>query len=127
MIDILDEIPGIGRQVAQVIIAEIGLDMSRFPTAGHLVSWAKLCPRTIQSGAKTSAGKVWGTFLLVLVLVAAGGGVIGATAFGGDLTLAMKALVSGASMNPARWFARSWSQATSPTTGFTWSDRSLAG
>jgi transposase len=34
---------------AQVIIAEaIGLDMSRFPTAGHLVSWAKLCPRTIQ-------------------------------------------------------------------------------
>ena len=31
--------------------------MSRFPTAGHLVSWAKLCPRTIQSGAKTGAGK----------------------------------------------------------------------
>ena len=57
VIDILDEIPGIGRHVAQVIIAEIGLDMSRFPTAGHLVSWAKLCPRTIQSGAKTEAGK----------------------------------------------------------------------
>ena len=57
LIDILDEIPGIGRHVAQVIIAEIGLDMSRFPTAGHLVSWAKLCPRTIQSGAKTAAGK----------------------------------------------------------------------
>jgi transposase len=57
LIDILDEIPGIGRHVAQVIIAEIGLDMSRFPTAAHLVSWAKLCPRTIQSGAKTAAGK----------------------------------------------------------------------
>lgn len=57
VIDILDEIPGIGRHVAQVIIAEIGLDMSRFPTAAHLVSWAKLCPRTIQSGAKTTAGK----------------------------------------------------------------------
>ena len=57
LIDILDEIPGVGRHVAQVIIAEIGLDMSRFPTAGHLVSWAKLCPRTIQSGAKTAAGK----------------------------------------------------------------------
>lgn len=57
LIGILDEIPGIGRHVAQVIIAEIGLDMSRFPTAGHLVSWAKLCPRTIQSGAKTAAGK----------------------------------------------------------------------
>ncbi|CAN5589695.1 IS110 family transposase [soil metagenome] len=48
----LDEIPGIGVQAAQAIIAEIGLDMSQFPTAGHLVSWAKLSPRTIQSGAK---------------------------------------------------------------------------
>ena len=40
-----------------MIIAEIGLDMGRFPTTGHLVSWAKLCPRTIQSGAKSSAAK----------------------------------------------------------------------
>ena len=46
----LDEIPGIGAHAAQVILAEIGLDMSRFPTPAHLVSWAKLCPRTIQSG-----------------------------------------------------------------------------
>jgi transposase len=53
----LDEIPGISPLAAQIIIAEIGLDMSRFPTAGHLVSWAKLCPRTIQSGAKHRAGK----------------------------------------------------------------------
>ena len=35
---------------AQIILAEIGLDISQFPTAGHLVSWEKLCPRTIQSG-----------------------------------------------------------------------------
>jgi transposase len=55
--DIFDEIPGIGRHVAEVIIAEIGLDMSRFPTSGHLVSWAKLCPRTIQSGNRNSTGK----------------------------------------------------------------------
>jgi transposase len=53
----LDEIPGIAQHAAQVIIAEVGLDMSRFPTPGHLVSWAKLCPRTIQSGAKNRAGK----------------------------------------------------------------------
>ena len=53
----LDDIPGISRAVAQAIIAEIGLDMSRFPTPGHLVSWAKLTPRTIQSGAKTRHGK----------------------------------------------------------------------
>ena len=50
-IERLDEIPGIGPGTAQIILAEIGLDMSRFPTAAHLVSWAKLCPRTIQSGA----------------------------------------------------------------------------
>ena len=56
-VDRLDEIPGIGPNVAQVILAEIGLDMSRFPTAAHLVSWAKLCPRTIQSGLVTVAAR----------------------------------------------------------------------
>jgi transposase len=57
VLDRLAEIPGISRHAAQVIIAEIGLDMTRFPTAGHLVSWARLCPRTIQSGARTRPGK----------------------------------------------------------------------
>jgi transposase len=53
----LDEVPGISAHSAQIILAEIGLDMTRFPTPGHLVSWAKLCPRTIQSGAKNRSGK----------------------------------------------------------------------
>jgi transposase len=53
----LAEIPGISPEGAQLIIAEIGLGMSRFPTAAHLVSWAKLCPRTIQSGARHTTGK----------------------------------------------------------------------
>ena len=53
----LDEITGIGPEGAQAIIAEIGLDMSRFPTPGHLVSWAKLSPRTIQSGASSRSGR----------------------------------------------------------------------
>ena len=53
----LDEIPGISTCGAQIILAEIGLDMSVFPTAAHLVSWAKLSPRTIQSGAKNRSGK----------------------------------------------------------------------
>jgi transposase len=53
----LDEITGIGPDGAHAIIAEIGLDMSRFPTAGHLVSWAKLSPRTIQSGPRSRGGK----------------------------------------------------------------------
>ena len=48
----LDEIPGIGPIAAAVIIAEIGIDMTRFPTAGHLCSWAKFAP-----GIKSSAGK----------------------------------------------------------------------
>jgi transposase len=51
----LDEVPGIGVKAAQVIIAEVGLDMGQFPTAAHLVSWARLSPRTIQSGATGKA------------------------------------------------------------------------
>ena len=53
----LDEIPGIAERAAQIIIAEIGLDMGRFPTPAHLVSWARLSPQTIQSGPKVKAGK----------------------------------------------------------------------
>lgn len=53
----LAEIPGIGRAGAQSILAEIGLAMTQFPTAAHLVSWAKLCPRTVQSGPVTRGGK----------------------------------------------------------------------
>ena len=51
----LDEIPGIGRSAAAIIIAEIGVDMTRFPTSGHLASWAKFAP-----GINASAGKETG-------------------------------------------------------------------
>jgi transposase len=51
------EIPGLSPMLARAIIAAIGLDMSRFPTAGHLVSWAGLCPSARQSGTGTRAGK----------------------------------------------------------------------
>jgi len=53
----LQEIPGIGSTGAQIILAEIGLNMTQFPTPAHLVSWAKLCPRTVQSGPVTRGGK----------------------------------------------------------------------
>jgi transposase len=51
-VDRLDEIPGVGQLAAQLLIAELGTDMTRFPTAGHLVSWAKFA-----LGVKESAGK----------------------------------------------------------------------
>jgi transposase len=51
-VDRLDEIPGVGATAAQIILAEISPDMSRFPTAGHLVSWARFAP-----GVSESAGK----------------------------------------------------------------------
>jgi transposase len=50
--DRLDAIPGIGPTIAQVIIAEIGVDMTRFPTAAHLASWAKFSPIISQSAGK---------------------------------------------------------------------------
>ncbi len=56
-VDRLDEVTGIGREAAQAIIAELGLNMAQFPTPGHLVSWAKVCPHTIQSGPRNRAGR----------------------------------------------------------------------
>lgn len=53
----LDEVPGLGLTGAQTVIAEVGLDMTRFPTPEHLTAWAKLTPRTIQSGTKHHGGK----------------------------------------------------------------------
>jgi transposase len=63
-IDRLLTIPAVGQTVARVIVAEIGTDMSRFPTAGHLVSWAGLCPRQDESAGKrlstrTRPGNPW--------------------------------------------------------------------
>jgi Transposase IS116/IS110/IS902 family len=46
VIDRLDEIPGVGSRSAEELIAEIGLDMTVFPTAAHLASWAKFAPST---------------------------------------------------------------------------------
>ncbi|MGH3296541.1 MAG: IS110 family transposase [Trebonia sp.] len=49
----LAEVPGVSLQLAMAVIAEVGLDMSRFPTAAHLVSWAGLAPSARQSGSRS--------------------------------------------------------------------------
>ncbi|MGH3151338.1 MAG: transposase [Streptosporangiaceae bacterium] len=53
----LAQIPGLSPDLARAVIAETGLDMTRFPTAAHLVSWAGLCPSARQSGPRTRAAK----------------------------------------------------------------------
>ena len=55
---LLRTIPGISDLTAQVIVSEIGTDMSRFPTAGHLISWAGLCPRNDESAGKRRATRL---------------------------------------------------------------------
>jgi transposase len=57
LVERLDEITGVGARNAQVIIAELGTDMSVFPTAGHAAAWARLTPRTIQSGNSARPGR----------------------------------------------------------------------
>src|SRR6266576_1307027 len=60
----LDTIPGIGQRMAEILVAEIGIDMSRFPSAAHLASWAGMCPGNQESAGKrktgrTRKGNVW--------------------------------------------------------------------
>jgi transposase len=56
-LSLLRTIPGIGDRAAQVLIAELGVDMSRFPTAAHLASWAGLCPGNNESAGKHKSGR----------------------------------------------------------------------
>jgi transposase len=68
----LRTIPGVGPQAAEVILAEIGPDMARFPSAAHLCSWAGMCPGNHQSGGKrhrcrTTKGSRWLRGVLVQV------------------------------------------------------------
>jgi transposase len=56
-VELLQTIPGVSAQAAATIVAEIGVDTSRFPSAKHLASWAGLCPGNRQSGGKRLSGK----------------------------------------------------------------------
>lgn len=57
-IDLLDQIPGVSRVTAQVVISEIGTDMKRFPTVRHLLSWVGLCPRSDESAGKVRSRQI---------------------------------------------------------------------
>lgn len=57
LIERLDAVPGIGRRGAEEILAEIGTDMARFPTAAHLASWARVCPGNHESAGKQKTGR----------------------------------------------------------------------
>lgn len=56
-LQVADGIPGVGLCTAQEVLAEVGTDMSRFPTAEHLASWARVCPGNRESGGKRKSGR----------------------------------------------------------------------
>ncbi len=53
----LETIPGVGRRTAEALVAELGLDLRRFPTSGHLAAWAGMCPGNHESAGKRQSGK----------------------------------------------------------------------
>jgi transposase len=57
IVTLLDSIPGVSRRTAEVFLAEVGSDMSRFPTANHLASWAGMCPGNHESAGKRKSGR----------------------------------------------------------------------
>ncbi len=76
MVTRLDSIPGVSQRTAEVLIAEIGVDMRVFPTAGHLASWAGLCPGNNESAGKhrpgrTRSGNRWLRMTLIEAALAA--------------------------------------------------------
>lgn len=70
---LLTTMPGVSDLTARVMVAEIGVDMSRFPSSGHLVSWAGLCPRNDESAGKRRSTRVRksGTWLKTALVTAA--------------------------------------------------------
>jgi transposase len=56
LLERLDTIPGVGQRIAETLLAEIGADMTRFPTARHLASWAGMCPGNNESAGKRKSG-----------------------------------------------------------------------
>jgi transposase len=56
-VELLDSVPGISQRAAEILVAELGVDLQRFPSAKHLASWAGMCPGNKESGGKRLSGK----------------------------------------------------------------------
>lgn len=56
-VELLDSVPGISQRAAEIVVAELGVDLHRFPSAKHLASWAGMCPGNKESGGKRLSGK----------------------------------------------------------------------
>jgi transposase len=56
-VELLDSVPGISQRAAEIVVAELGVDLQRFPSAKHLASWAGMCPGNKESGGKRLSGK----------------------------------------------------------------------
>ena len=56
-VKLLDSVPGISQRAAEIVVAELGVDLHRFPSAKHLASWAGMCPGNKESGGKRLSGK----------------------------------------------------------------------
>ena len=56
-LQVADTVPGVGRRIAEDVLAEIGTDMTRFPSAAHLASWAGVCPGNDESAGKRQSGR----------------------------------------------------------------------
>lgn len=57
VVQLLDTIPGVGRAMAELLVAEVGVDMDKFPTPAHLAAWAGVAPVNNESGGRQGAGK----------------------------------------------------------------------
>ena len=73
----LDTVPGIDKRTAEVVLAEVGVDMTRFPSARHLASWAGICPGNDESAGKRRSGKTrkGNRWLRTALVEAAGAGI----------------------------------------------------
>jgi transposase len=109
LLALLCTIPGVDRRTAEVILAEIGVDMTRFPTAGHLASWAGLCPGNNESAGKHFSGKTRkGSRWLRTTLSQAANAAAAAKAPTWPPTTPASRADAGTSEPSWRWRTRSW-------------------